>query len=179
VERIRFTSATLTGYVDGCGLREDAQVPELPDIVVYIEALERRIVGHVLERVLVAGPFLLRTAMPPVDSVQGHRVTAIRRIGKRIAIGFDNDVWLVFHLMIAGRLHWKAGRVMPDGRRVSAAFHFDSGTLTLTEAGTKKRASLHVVAGERELAQLDPGGMDVLSAGREEFGGGAKSLGRR
>jgi len=170
VERIRFTSATLTGYVDGCGLREDAQVPELPDIVVYIEALERRIVGHVLERVLVAGPFLLRTAMPPVDSVQGHRVTAIRRIGKRIAIGFDNDVWLVFHLMIAGRLHWKAGRVMPDGRRVSAAFHFDSGTLTLTEAGTKKRASLHVVAGERELAQLDPGGMDVLSAGREEFG---------
>jgi formamidopyrimidine-DNA glycosylase len=144
-------------------------MPELPDIVVYIEALEQRIVGHVLERVLVAGPLLLRTAMPPVDSVQGHTVQAIRRIGKRIAIGFDNEVWLVLHLMIAGRLHWKAGWVMPDGRRVSAAFHFDNGTLTLTEAGTKKRASLHVVAGERELAELDPGGIDVLAAGREEF----------
>jgi formamidopyrimidine-DNA glycosylase len=144
-------------------------VPELPDIVVYIEALERRILGHVLERVLVAGPFLLRTAVPPVDSVQGHSVTAIRRMGKRIAIGFDNDVWLVFHLMIAGRLHWKEQRVVPDGRRVSAALYFDNGTLTLTEAGTKKRASLHVVAGEKELAQLDPGGMDVLAAGREAF----------
>lgn len=144
-------------------------MPELPDIVVYIEALERRILGHVLERVLVAGPFLLRTAVPPVDSVQGHSVTAIRRMGKRIAIGFDNDVWLVFHLMIAGRLHWKEQRVVPDGRRVSAALYFDNGTLTLTEAGTKKRASLHVVAGEKELAQLDPGGMDVLAAGREAF----------
>jgi formamidopyrimidine-DNA glycosylase len=145
-------------------------MPELPDIVVYIEALERRIVGHVLERVLVAGPFLLRTAMPPAESAQGHTVTVIRRIGKRIAIGFDNDVWMVLHLMIAGRLHWKGNRVMPDGRRVSAAFHFDSGTLTLTEAGTKKRASLHVVSGEAELEQLDPGGIDVLAAGREEFG---------
>jgi formamidopyrimidine-DNA glycosylase len=154
-------------------------VPELPDIVVYIEALEARIVGHVLERALVAGPFLLRTAVPPVDSVQGHAVKAIRRIGKRIAIGFDNDIWMVLHLMIAGRLHWKARRVMPDGRRVSAAFHFDNGTLTLTEAGTQKRASLHVVAGEEgwdnsggakpPLQQLDPGGIDVLTAGREEF----------
>jgi len=124
-------------------------VPELPDIVVYIEALERRIVGRVLERVLVAGPFLLRTAVPPVDSVQGHTVKEIRRVGKRIAIGFDNDVWLVLHLMIAGRLHWKTGRVMPDGRRVSAAFHFDNGTLTVTEAGTKKRASLHVVRNKK------------------------------
>jgi formamidopyrimidine-DNA glycosylase len=144
-------------------------MPELPDIVVYIEALERRIVGHVLERVLVAGPFLLRTAMPPIDSAQGHVVRAIRRIGKRIAVGFDNDVWLVLHLMIAGRLHWKGTRVAPDGRRVSAAFYFDTGTLALTEAGTKKRASLHVVAGEGELAQLDPGGIDVLAAEREEF----------
>jgi formamidopyrimidine-DNA glycosylase len=144
-------------------------MPELPDIVVYIEALERRIVGHVLERVLVAGPFLLRTAMPPVDSVHGHAVKAMRRIGKRIAIGFDNDLWLVFHLMIAGRLHWKSGRVMPDGRRVSAAFYFDNGTLTVTEAGTKKRASIHVVAGEGELAQLDPGGIDVVAAGRDAF----------
>lgn len=144
-------------------------MPELPDIVVYVEALERRVVGHVLERVLVAGPLLLRTAVPTVDSTQGHMVKAIRRIGKRIAIGFDNDVWLVVHLMIAGRLHWKARRVMPDGRRVTAAFHFDNGTLTLTEAGTQKRASLHVVAGERELEQLDPGGIDVLAAERAEF----------
>jgi formamidopyrimidine-DNA glycosylase len=144
-------------------------VPELPDIVVYIEALERRIVGHGLERVLVAGPFLLRTAMPPIDSTHGHTVMAIRRIGKRIAIGFDNGTWLVFHLMIAGRLHWREGRVMPDGRRVSAALYFDNGTLTLTEAGTKKQASLHVMEGEEGLAQLDPGGIDVLAAGREQF----------
>ena len=145
-------------------------MPELPDIVVYIEALERRIVGHVLERVVVAGPFLLRTVMPPIEEAQGHRVKGIRRIGKRIAIGFDNDVWLVLHLMIAGRLHWKGSRVTPDGRRVLAAFHFDNGTLTLTEAGTKKRASLHVVAEEGELAQLDPGGIDVLAAERDQFG---------
>jgi formamidopyrimidine-DNA glycosylase len=144
-------------------------VPELPDIVVYIEALERRIVGHTLERLLVAAPFLLRTAVPPLESAHGHTVKDLRRIGKRIAVGFDNDVWVVLHLMIAGRLHWKAGRVMPDGRRVSAAFHFDCGTLTLTEAGTQKRASLHVVAAESELAQLDSGGIDVLEAGREEF----------
>jgi formamidopyrimidine-DNA glycosylase len=145
-------------------------VPELPDIVVYIEALERRILGRVMERALVAGPFLLRTAMPPVDSAQEHTVKAIRRIGKRIAIGFDNDIWLVFHLMIAGRLHWKERRVTPDGRRVSAAFIFDTGTLTLTEVGSKKRASLHVMAGERELTRLDPGGIDVLATERDSFG---------
>jgi len=145
-------------------------MPELPDITVYIEALERRIVGCVLERALVAGPLLLRTATPPLDASHGRRVKGLRRIGKRIAIGFDNDVWLVFHLMIAGRLHWKEGRVIPDGRRVSAAFYFENGTLTLTEAGTKKRASLHVLAGEAELAELDPGGIDVLAADGEQFG---------
>jgi formamidopyrimidine-DNA glycosylase len=144
-------------------------MPELPDITVYIEALERRIVGRVLERALVAGPLLLRTATPPLAASHGRRVKGLRRIGKRIAIGFDNDVWLVFHLMIAGRLHWKDGRVIPDGRRVSAAFYFDNGTLTLTEAGTKKRASLHVLAGEGELAELDPGGIDVFSADGEQF----------
>lgn len=144
-------------------------MPELPDIVVYIEALERRILGHVLERVQVAGPFLLRTATPPMDSTNGHTVKALRRVGKRIAIGFDNDVWLVLHLMIAGRLHWSERRVIPDGRRVLAAFYFDAGTLTLTEAGTQKRASLHLFAGETELAQLDPGGIDVLSAHRDQF----------
>jgi len=145
-------------------------LPELPDIVVYIEALERRILGDVLERVLMASPYLLRTATPPIDLMQGQTVKTIRRIGKRIAIGFDNDLWLVFHLMIAGRLHWKESRVVPDGRRVAAAFYFRAGTLTVSEAGTKKRASLHVLAGKAELAQVDPGGIDVLSADRDAFG---------
>jgi formamidopyrimidine-DNA glycosylase len=145
-------------------------VPELPDITVYMEALEPRVLGHTLERVQIAGPSLLRTATPPIESVQHHQATALRRIGKRIAIGFDNDLWLVLHLMIAGRLHWKKERVTADGRRTLAAFDFDSGTLTLTEAGTRKRASLHVVAGEGELARLDPGGIDVITATAEEFG---------
>lgn len=142
---------------------------ELPDITVYIEALDQRIVGHVLERVQIAGPFLLRTAAPPIDSVQGHAVTGLRRIGKRIAIGFDNDIWLVFHLMIAGRLRWSEKRKVPDGRRTLAALDFDSGTLTLTEAGARKRASLHVVEGEAALKKLDPGGIDVMAASRDEF----------
>ncbi|HEV2961144.1 MAG TPA: DNA-formamidopyrimidine glycosylase family protein [Candidatus Angelobacter sp.] len=144
-------------------------MPELPDIVVYIEALERRILGHVLERVQIAGPFLLRTADPPVETIHQHKVSALRRVGKRIALGFDNDLWLVFHLMIAGRLHWSERRKTPDGRRTLAALDFDSGTLTLTEAGAKKRASLHLVKGEAALANLDPGGIDVFSAGLEQF----------
>src|SRR6266852_5455066 len=144
-------------------------MPELPDITVYIEALEQRIGGHMLERVQIAGPFLLRTASPPIDSLQGRKVTGLRRIGKRIAIGFDNDIWLVFHLMIAGRLHWSEKRKVPDGRRTLAALDFDSGTLTLTEAGARKRASLHVVEGEAALQKLDPGGIDVLAATRDEF----------
>lgn len=144
-------------------------MPELPDIVVYIEALERRILGHVLERVQVAGPFLLRTATPPIDSAHGRTVKVLRRVGKRIAIGFDNDIWLVFHLMISGRLHWSERRVTPDGRRVLGALYFDTGTLTLTEAGTQKRASLHLLEGEAELAQLDAGGIDALSTDRALF----------
>jgi formamidopyrimidine-DNA glycosylase len=145
-------------------------MPELPDITVYIEALEQRILGHPLERVQIAGPSLLRTATPTVESAQNHKVAELRRIGKRIAIGFDNDIWLVLHLMIAGRLHWKKERAKPDGRRTLAAFDFDSGTLTLTEAGARKRASLHAVAGEGELARLDPGGVDVFAATAEQFG---------
>jgi formamidopyrimidine-DNA glycosylase len=144
-------------------------MPELPDIVVYIEAPERRILGHVLERIQVPGPSLLRTAKPPIDSICNHTVTALRRIGKRIAIGFDNDLWLVIHLMIAGRLHWSERRIVPDGRRTLAALDFDSGTLTLTEAGSRKRASLHLLAGESELARHDPGGLDVLSASLDQF----------
>ena len=144
-------------------------MPELPDIVVYIEALEKRILGHILENGAIRGPFLLRTADPPLETAHGHRVTALRRTGKRIAVGFDNDVWLVFHLMIAGRLHWSERRVIPDGKRTLAAFDFDSGTLTLTEAGAKKRASLHVLKGEGSLADLDRGGIDVFASTIEQF----------
>ncbi len=144
-------------------------MPELPDIVVYMEALEQRVVGHVLESLEVRGPSLLRTADPPIYSIQDHRVTALRRVGKRIAFGFDNDLWLVFHLMIAGRLHWSQKKKTADGRRTLAAFDFDNGTLTLTEAGTRKRASLHLVRGEAGLAALDPGGIDVFAASLEQF----------
>jgi formamidopyrimidine-DNA glycosylase len=144
-------------------------MPELPDIVVYIEALERRILGHLLERIQIRGPFLLRTAKPPSEAIQGHTAKELRRVGKRIALKFDNELWLVFHLMIAGRLHWVEKRVTPDGRRTLAALDFDSGTLTLTEAGTKKRASLHVVDGDEELSKLDPGGLEVCGATLEEF----------
>ena len=144
-------------------------MPELPDIVVYIEAVEQRVLGHVLERVRIAGPFLLRTARPSIDSVQGHKVVELRRIGKRIAFRFDNEMWLVLHLMIAGRLHWKTKAVVPDGRRTLATFEFDSGTLTLTEAGTQKRTSLHLFADEAAMAAIDPGGLEVLSASRDAF----------
>jgi formamidopyrimidine-DNA glycosylase len=146
-------------------------MPELPDITVYMEALEKRVLGHVLQRVQIAGLLLLRTAVPPIKSVEGHKVVALRRIGKRVALGFDNGLWLVFHLMIAGRLHWRDKPTVPDGKRILAAFDFDSGTLTLTEAGSKKRASLHLLAGEEALDAIDPGGIDVLSASRERFGG--------
>jgi formamidopyrimidine-DNA glycosylase len=144
-------------------------MPELPDITVYIEALETRVRGRVLERVQIAGPSLLRTADPPVAQVEGHRVVGLRRVGKRIAIGLDNDLWLVLHLMIAGRLHWSEKPKRPDGRRTLAAFQFEAGCLTLTEAGTRKRASLHVIAGEAGLNALDPGGIDVMKASPQEF----------
>src|SRR5262249_36886765 len=144
-------------------------MPELPDIVAYIQALERRILGRELQGVQIPGPSLLRTASPPVEALYGHKVAELRRIGKRIAIGFDNDLWLLFHLMIAGRLHWSERRIVPDGRRTLAALDFDSGTLTLTEAGSRKRASLHVLAPASELAKHDPGGVDVLSAGIDQF----------
>jgi formamidopyrimidine-DNA glycosylase len=144
-------------------------MPELPDVAVYIEALEQRTLGHTLERVLIAGPSLLRTATPPVQSAEGRKVVALRRIGKRIAFGLEGDLWLVLHLMIAGRLHWSEKRKLPDGRRMLAGFDFDSGQLTLTEAGTSKRASLYVIGSSAELEKLDPGGIDVLSCSLEEF----------
>jgi formamidopyrimidine-DNA glycosylase len=146
-------------------------VPELPDITVYMEALEACILGRTLQQVEIAGPFLLRTTEPPPTACAGHAVTALRRIGKRIAIGFDHDAWHVLHLMIAGRLHWSAKPKKPDGRRTLAAWTFDSGCLTLTEAGSQKRAALHVVAGAGELARLDPGGIDPMTASPEQFAG--------
>ena len=136
-------------------------MPEYPDIVVYIEALEQRILNRELKRIQVTSPFLLRTATPPLSVIEGCKVLELRRLGKRICFGFEGDVWLVLHLMIAGRLHWKDGSTKISKRDL-AAFYFENGTLTLTEAGTQKRASLHLVAGETGLADLDPGGLEVF-----------------
>ncbi|HUR56320.1 MAG TPA: DNA-formamidopyrimidine glycosylase family protein [Opitutaceae bacterium] len=144
-------------------------MPELPDITVYLEALDRRILGRILERIRIANVFVLRTAVPPIDSLEGRRVTALRRLGKRIVIGVEGDRWLVIHLMIAGRLHWAdpGGKVVT--RNAIATFVFDHGLLTLTEAGSKRRASIHVVADSAGLQAHDPGGMDVFSCTREAF----------
>jgi len=144
-------------------------MPELPDIVAYVDALESRIVGQPLERVRLNSPFLLRTTQPAIADVEGHTVQEIRRIGKRIAIGVDADLWLVLHLMIAGRLHWRPPKVKLAGRQNLAAFDFPEGALTLTEAGTKRRASLHVLAGDEGLRSVDPGGIDVLTADLDSF----------
>ncbi len=139
-------------------------MPELPDIAAYITALEPRILGHPLERVRLASPFLLRTTTPPLTEAKGSVVRELRRVGKRIAIGLDGELWLVLHLMIAGRLHWKPPNATIGGRNILAAFDFPAGSLTLTEAGSKRRASLHVVAGEAGLLAMDPGGIDIFSA---------------
>ena len=144
-------------------------MPELPDIVVYIEALEKRILGERLDHVRIASPFLLRTAVPPLTDVEGETVTQVRRLGKRICIGLENDIWLVLHLMIAGRLHWKKRDAKLSLPRGLAAFDFTNGTLLWTEAGSKKRASLHVVPGETGLSALDPGGIEVLEADLASF----------
>jgi formamidopyrimidine-DNA glycosylase len=144
-------------------------VPELPDITVYIEALEARILGQKLERIRLASPFLLRTAAPPIANATGKTVRELRRVGKRIAVGLDENHWLVLHLMIAGRLHWQPAGAKLIPKRTLAAFDFENGSLTLTEAGAKKRASLHFVQGSQALASLDPGGIEVLDAGLEAF----------
>src|SRR6201996_2848671 len=136
-------------------------MPELPDITAYLSALAPRIVGQPLEHVRVASAFLLRTAQPPVAAAEGRVVRELRRIGKRIAIGMDGDLWLVLHLMIAGRLHWKPAGAKLAGRNSLASFDFPNGSLVLTEAGSKRRASLHVFAGEEGLRSIDPGGIDV------------------
>jgi len=143
-------------------------VPELPDIVVYIEALKQRITGQTLEHIRLTSPFLLRTVDPPLSNAEGKRVRELRRSGKRIAIGLDDDLWLVLHLMIAGRLHWTDQREGPTPRAL-AVFDFSNGKLWLTEAGTQRRASLHLVTGEEALDALNPGGLEVLSEDLEHF----------
>jgi formamidopyrimidine-DNA glycosylase len=144
-------------------------MPELPDITAYITALTPRVVGQRLVHLRIASPLLLRTALPPISSVEGKEVRALRRIGKRIVFVFDNELFLVLHLMIAGRLHWRALGAKLGGRNNLAAFDFLNGSLVLTEAGTKRRASLHLVQGEAALTQLDPGGLDIFSLSLEAF----------
>jgi formamidopyrimidine-DNA glycosylase len=144
-------------------------MPELPDIVLYLESLKPRVQGQVLERVRLANPFLLRTFEPPLEETHGKKVTGLRRIGKRIVFAVEPDLFLVLHLMIAGRLHWKPRGAKPPGKVGLAAFDFPTGTLILTEAGTKRRASLHLVRGEAELAKHDPGGLEVLDATPAQF----------
>src|SRR5580704_10135795 len=144
-------------------------MPELPDILVYIEALEKRILGQTLEHVRLASPFLLRTADPPLPSAENKTVRELRRLGKRIAIGLDNDLWLVLHLMIAGRLHWRARGVKVSRPRGLAAFDFPGGSLLLTEAGSKKRASLHVFSSAQDMESIDPGGVEVFAVNLDGF----------
>jgi formamidopyrimidine-DNA glycosylase len=144
-------------------------MPELPDIAVYIGALEARILAQPLQQVRLASPFLLRTAQPPIQSVAGRNVRELRRMGKRIAIGLEGDLWLVLHLMIAARLHWRPTGAKLSGRRALAAFDFPNGSVVVAEAGIKHRASLHLVTGEDGLRSLDPGGIDVFSSDLSSF----------
>jgi len=144
-------------------------MPELPDIAAYLTALEPRIVGQPLQHIRVASPFLLRTVQPPLAGAEGRVVKEIRRIGKRVAIGVEGDLWLVLHLMIAGRLHWRAAAAKLAGRQSLAVFDFPNGSLVLTEAGSKHRASLHVVSGEDNLRSFDAGGIDIFSADLSSF----------
>ena len=151
---------------DACKL---ITMPELPDITAYISALEKRVIGQPLEHVRLGSPFLLRTVEPPLSRAEGRVVESLRRVGKRIAIGLESDLWLVLHLMIAGRLHWKKRDAKLGGRQNLAAFDFPQGSLVLTEAGSKRRASLHVISGEQNLVSLDAGGIDVFAAGLDSF----------
>ena len=144
-------------------------MPELPDVTLYLEALQARILGATLERVRLLTPFLLRSVDPPLSAVTGKRVVGLRRIGKRLVIALEDDLFLVIHLMIAGRLHWKAAGAKPPGKIGLAAFDFSTGTLLLTEAGTKRRASLEAVRGEAALRALDPGGIEVMDVSLEKF----------
>jgi formamidopyrimidine-DNA glycosylase len=150
-------------------------MPELPDVAVYVDALERRITGQPVRRVKLLSPFLLRTAVPPISSTEGKRVVGIRRIGKRIVLALEGDLFLVLHLMIAGRLRWLSPGEKPPGRITLAVFEFPEGALAFTEAGTKRRASLHLVQGEAALAVLDAGGLDVFHVDLPAFSRRLKS----
>jgi len=144
-------------------------MPELPDIVVYIENLESRIQGRTLERIRILNPFVLRTAIPPISAAEGRKVAGLRRLGKRIVIGLEGSLFLVLHLMVAGRLRWFEGKTRLPGKIALAAFDFDSGTLVFTEAGTKRRASIHLVQGEAAVNALHAGGMEVLESAQAAF----------
>lgn len=144
-------------------------MPELPDITVYVERSAAKLQGRVLRRLRILNPFLLRTALPPITDIDGRNVVAVERLGKRIVLGFDGDLWLVLHLMIAGRLRWLAPGAKPPGRITLAVFEFEHGTLAFTEAGTTRRASLHLVAGRAALAAMDPGGLDAMTAALPDF----------
>jgi formamidopyrimidine-DNA glycosylase len=144
-------------------------MPELPDIDVYVDVLERKLQGQRLEALRLGNPFLLRSVEPGPDEIASQRMIATRRVGKRIAFGFENDLWLVLHLMVAGRLHWHEDRPSLAAKKALAAFDFESGSLLLTEAGTKKRASLYVVRGEEGLADHNPGGLEPLECSYDEF----------
>lgn len=144
-------------------------MPELPDITLYVSALESRIVGQPLERVRITNAFLLRTAHPPISTVEGQTVRELKRIGKHIAIRVDGDLWIVLHLMVAGRLHWKSAGAKITGRTTLAGFDFPNGTLLLTEAGVKRRASLHILSGDEALYSIDRGGIEVLHCNLESF----------
>jgi formamidopyrimidine-DNA glycosylase len=144
-------------------------LPELPDITLYLEALGPRVLRQPLERLRVANPLLVRTDEPPVSAVEGRIVRSLRRIGKRIVFEMDGDLFLVLHLMIAGRLRWRDRGAPIPGKVGLAAFDFPAGAAVLTEAGSKRQASLHIIAGERQLASLDPGGMEVLGSALAEF----------
>jgi formamidopyrimidine-DNA glycosylase len=150
-------------------------VPELPDIAVYIDALGERVVGQPIARIRLANPFLLRTAVPPISTAEGKRVVGLRRIGKRIVLALDGDLFLVLHLMVAGRLRWLARNAKPPGRLTLAVFEFSDGQLVFTEAGTKRRASLHLVQGEHALAAMDPGGLELLEVDTAAFATRLKS----
>ena len=145
------------------------QMPELPDISAYLSALEPRIVGRPLTHIRIASPFLLRTVQPTIEEAEGHTIRSLRRIGKRIAIQLDNDLWLVLHLMIAGRLHWRPLGAKLGGRNNLASFDFPNGSLVLTEAGSKRRASLHLFRNETEMQSIDPGGIDIFTTNLASF----------
>jgi len=144
-------------------------MPELPDIAAYIHALKSRIVGAQIQQIRLASPFLLRSAEPPITAVEGRDVRELRRVGKRIAIAVEGDLWLVLHLMIAGRLHWRQRGAKLAGRQTLAAFDFPNGSLVLTEAGARHRASIHVLRGEAGLRSIDPGGIDIFASDLKSF----------